>query len=102
MYLFSQEYKVPVLPPELAAYLATGVELIIPAFLLMGIFTRLSASILFVFNIIAVVSYPILTKAGFSLFSLGAMDHQIWGLMLASIMLFGAGRVSLDYLLRVK
>lgn len=102
IYLFTSEYKVPFLSPEIAAYLATATELAIPVLLVFGIFTRASAAMLFVFNIIAVVSYPALTEDGFSLFSLGVMDHQIWGLMLLTTVIFGAGKLSADYLLKIK
>jgi len=102
LYLFNDEYKVPVLPGEIAAYLGTGVELIIPLVLAIGLFTRAFAGILFVFNIIAVISYPILIKDGFALLSLGALDHQIWGLMLLTTIIFGAGKISSDYLLKIK
>ncbi|MFM9888680.1 MAG: DoxX family protein, partial [Burkholderiales bacterium] len=54
--LFENEYAVPFLPPELAAYLGTGAELILPVFLALGLGTRFAALALFVFNIVAVVS----------------------------------------------
>lgn len=102
IYLFTSEYQVPFLSPEIAAYLATATELGIPVLLVIGIFTRASAAMLFVFNIIAVVSYPALTEDGFDLFSLGVMDHQIWGLMLLTTVIFGAGKFSADHLLKIK
>src|SRR5437867_1173716 len=56
--LFENEYAVPFLPPELAAVLGTGVELVFPVLLVLGLGTRLSALMLFAFNIVAVISYP--------------------------------------------
>src|SRR5262245_31223634 len=44
--LFAEEYKVPVLPPDLAAYLAAGIELTTPVLLVLGLFTRLAALVL--------------------------------------------------------
>jgi putative oxidoreductase len=56
--LFTYEYQVPLLPPVVAAYLGTAIELVIPVFLALGLGTRLAALVLIAFNIMAVVSYP--------------------------------------------
>lgn len=95
-YLFQFEYQVPLLPWQVAAVLGTATELIIPVFIAVGLLTRLTGGVLFVFNAVAVLSYPVLYQDGFALFSKGAMDHQIWGLMLLLIVTLGAGRWSLD------
>ena len=95
-YLFQYEYQVPLLPWLWAAYLAVMVELLMPLFLFAGLATRLMALGLFGFNAVAVIAYPVLWQDGFVLFSKGAMDHQIWGLMLLIVVLCGAGRWSLD------
>src|SRR5262245_31150625 len=42
--LFRDEYQVPVLPPELAAYLAVSVEIAAPILLVLGLATRLGAA----------------------------------------------------------
>ena len=65
LYLFELEYQVPLLPWELAAYMGTAAELILPVFLALGLLTRPMAAVLFVFNIMAVVSYPVLWAQGF-------------------------------------
>ena len=88
--LFDNEYAVPLLPPEVAALLGTGVELIFPVLLVLGLGTRLSAFVLFVFNIIAVISYPDLSAAGLK-------DHQTWGLLLLITLLHGPGKLSADH-----
>src|SRR5258708_31542956 len=62
--LFQNEYHVPVLAPELAAALGTGAEIGLPMLLVAGLGTRLTAVALFVFNIVAVISYPDLPDAG--------------------------------------
>jgi len=90
--LFENEYAVPLLPPEIAAFLGTGVELCFPVLLVLGLGTRFAAFVLFVFNIIAVVSYPDLGAAGLK-------DHQLWGLLLLVTMLHGPGALSLDRLI---
>jgi len=89
--LFENEYAVPLLPPELAAFFGTGVELFFPVLLVVGLGTRFAAFALFVFNIIAVVSYPDLGAAGLK-------DHQLWGLLLLVTLLHGPGAISLDRL----
>lgn len=90
--LFENEYAVPLLPPELAAFLGTGVELIFPVLLVLGLGSRLSAFVLFVFNIIAVISYPDIGEVGLR-------DHQMWGLLLVVTLLHGPGALSLDHLI---
>ena len=93
LYLFEEEYQVPVIPWEMAAYLGTAAELILPVFLLLGLLTRPMAAILFVFNIVAVISYPVIWEGGF-------YDHQLWGLMILINIVWGAGVISLDQLLK--
>lgn len=95
LYLFEYEYQVPLLPWTLAAYMGTAAELILPVFVAIGLITRPMAAILFAFNIIAVVSYPLLWEKGF-------YDHQLWGLMILIVVVWGAGPVSIDKILRDK
>ena len=93
LYLFEEEYQVPLLPWELAAYLGTAAELILPPLLILGLMSRGVASALFAFNIMAVVSYPALWDQGF-------YDHQLWGLMFLITAVFGPGGLSADHLLK--
>ena len=95
LFLFEYEYQVPILPWELAAYMGSAAELVLPVFLALGLVTRPMAAILFVFNIIAVVSYPLLWEKGF-------YDHQLWGLMILIVVVWGAGSISADKILRSK
>lgn len=92
LYLFEYEYQVPLLPWQLAAYMGTAAELILPIFLALGLFTRPMALVLFIFNIIAVVSYPLLWEKGF-------FDHQLWGMMMLVNVFWGAGLISVDRLI---
>ena len=93
--LFTYEYHVPVLSPYWAAMLGTGFEVVMPVLLLLGLFGRFPALILFVFNIVAVYSYPyLLTEEG----SIGLNDHFYWGVLLMIILLHGTGKLSLDQL----
>ena len=93
LYLFNEEYSVPLLPPEVAAYLGTGVELGMPVLLAFGLLGRFAAGVLFIFNIIAVISYPDLGAAGIE-------QHKVWGIMLLVCLLHGAGKLSVDYWLK--
>ena len=91
--LFENEYSVPLLPPALAAYLGTATELLVPVLLVIGLGGRFAAAVLFVFNIVAVISYGDLSEAGL-------MQHQIWGLLLLVTLLHGPGKLSIDHLIR--
>lgn len=91
--LFENEYNVPFLPSDIAAVLGTGTELFFPVLLFLGLGTRFSAAVLFVFNIIAVTSYPDLSEAG-------RMQHFYWGALLLVTLIHGPGKISLDHFLR--
>jgi putative oxidoreductase len=90
--LFTNEYHVPLLSPYVAAVLGTAAELTLPVFLAIGPGTRLAAAALFVFNIVAVISYPELEGAGLD-------QHYVWGFLLAVTIVHGPGLASLDRLL---
>jgi putative oxidoreductase len=87
--LFEYEYAVPLLPPEIAAYLGTAAEISLPVLVALGLAGRLSALALFLFNIVAVVSYPGLSDTGREF-------HVLWGLLLAVTVVHGPGKLSLD------
>jgi len=91
--LFTHEYQVPLLSPTLAAYLGTAAELVLPVMLALGLGGRLAAAALFVFNIVAVISYPDLNEVGI-------MQHQYWGVLLLIPLLYGPGKLSIDSLLQ--
>lgn len=92
IYLFENEFQVPILSPQIAAYMATAGELVLPVFLTLGLLGRLSALKLFVLNAVAVISYPKLLESGF-------YDHKFWGLGLLIIILWGPGAIAVDYLI---
>jgi putative oxidoreductase len=89
LYLFENEYAVPFLPPEFAAWLAVLAELTLPVFIALGLGTRFFALALFAFNAVAVISYPELSPAGLK-------DHLLWGALLLVTLFHGPGRLSLD------
>jgi len=91
--LFTYEYQVPILAPEVAAYLGTATEFIFPVLLALGLGGRLAAAVLFVFNIVAVISYPGLEQAGI-------VQHQLYGTLLLLPLLRGPGKISIDHFIR--
>ena len=88
-YLFANEYKVPLIPPNLAANLATVAELTLPLLLFVGLLSRFAALALLAMTlVIQVFVYP------------NAFDtHGVWAVALLYIMVHGPGRASLDWLL---
>jgi len=98
LYLFREEYHVPLLPPEIAAVGGTAGELVFSVLLALGIFTPLSAFALFVLNIVAFASYYhalIETPVAWH-------DHLEWGIVLTLLMTAKSGCISLDSLIRKK
>jgi len=86
--LFADEYQVPVLPPELAAYLAAAAELTCPVLLVAGFGARFAAAALLgVTFIIQAFVYP----ENWS-------EHLLWASILAYVLTQGAGSLSLDHL----
>jgi putative oxidoreductase len=89
IYLFKEEYKVPLLAPETAAWMAAGAEHLFPALLILGLATRLSAlALLGMTAIIQTFVYP------------GSWpDHLMWAVMLTFIAARGPGILALDRVL---
>lgn len=97
LFLFREEYRVPLLPPELAAVVGTAGELLFPIFLIPGLCGRLSALGLQAVNVLAVVSYAhVLLQDGFEA---AVAQHYLWGFMLMMLIVYGPGRWSADGLL---
>jgi putative oxidoreductase len=97
--LFHDEYHVPLLPSDAAAYLAAFGELSFSALLFVGLLSRPAAIGLFLVNATAVISYPQL----FQFDCPAAINQHIsWGTSLLVLAAFGAGRIALDALLARK
>ena len=87
--VFREEYKVPLLPPDLAAYLATTAEHVFPVLLILGFASRLSALGLFGMTmVIQLFVYPD-----------GWPEHILWIASLLLIIARGPGAISLDKLI---
>jgi putative oxidoreductase len=95
LFLFEEEYAVPFINFELAAWLGTAGELVLPVLIILGLGGRFAASGLTVVNIVAVVSLEAIAPAAYTL-------HIVWGLLLAQIVLWGPGTLSIDTLLKWK
>lgn len=87
--LFTDEYKVPVLSPEIAAFMGTGGELALPVLLALGLFGRFAAAGLTVINIVAVISLTDIPEPAL-------LGHIFWGSLLLGVLLWGPGAISLD------
>ena len=84
--LFRDEYKVPLVPPDIAAYMATYAETFFPILLVLGLFTRLSAlSLLIMTAVIEIFVYP-----------LAWPTHLTWAALMLYLLGRGAGKWSLD------
>lgn len=88
--LFKRVYQVPLLPPEVAAYMAVSVELGGPILLLVGFATRLAA-------------IPMLGMAltiQFLVPDFYRIEHYYWMMLLITLMVRGAGVFSVDHWIR--
>lgn len=95
LYLFREEYHVPLLPPELAAYLGAGGELVLSVLLAFGLWTRFSACGLFIINVVAVISYYDSLKDS----PAALQDHLQWGLLLSLLIVGKVKQLTVDHLL---
>jgi putative oxidoreductase len=87
--LFRDEYKVPVLPPEIAAAMGATFELGCSALLIFGLATRVATlPLLSMLTVIQLFVYPNAWA-----------DHLTWGSILVAVLTRGAGAASIDRLL---
>lgn len=90
-YLFANEYQLPLVPPALAAWLATFAEHFFPALLVLGLCTRLSALALMVMTlVIEIFVYPAAWPT-----------HGVWITCFLILIARGPGSLSLDHLLGI-
>lgn len=87
--LFEYEYDLPLLSPEVAAYLGTFAEFFLPLAIVFGLFTRLSALGLMVMT--ASIQFLVYPDAW--------PTHILWLVPLLVLLKYGAGTFSLDTLL---
>jgi putative oxidoreductase len=88
--LFRYEYMLPLVPPEVAAPLATFAEHALPLLLVAGLFTRFAAlGLLGMTAVIEIFVYPQAWPT-----------HLSWAALLLPLLAQGAGNYSLDHLLK--
>lgn len=85
--LFRDEYRLPLVPPEIAATLAAFAEHLLPVLILLGLATRLSAlGLLGMTMTIQLLVYPDAYPT-----------HGTWAAVLLYLMVHGPGKLSLDH-----
>jgi len=89
--LFRDEYRVPLIPPDIAAHLATYAEHLFPVLLVLGLMTRVSA--LALLGMTLVIQLFVIPT--------GWPTHLVWAGLLLYLVRFGGGSWSLDRLLRI-
>lgn len=91
-FLFAEEYKLPLIPPEFAAHMATYAEHLFPILLVLGLFTRLSAlALLGMTAVIQIFVYPDAWPT-----------HLSWAALMLYLIGRGAGTLSADHQLGIK
>ena len=90
-YLFAEEYHVPLLAPDVAAYMATYAEHALPILLVLGLLTRPAAiGLLLMTAVIQVFIIPT-----------GWPTHLLWAGPLVYLIARGPGAASLDRVLKL-
>jgi putative oxidoreductase len=90
IYLFQEEYRLPLLAPQSAAWMAAAAEHVFPLLLILGLATRSSAlALLFMTLVIQTWVYPAAWPT-----------HGTWALAFLLLLRDGAGRLALDDLIR--
>ena len=90
LFLFEDEYALPLLPPDLAAYMAITIELVVPVLLLLGLATRFASLVIFGMTLVIEIF----------VFPAAWPTHIQWASMMLVLMAYGAGPLSLDWLIR--
>jgi putative oxidoreductase len=89
VYLFQEEYKLPLIPPEIAAHLALIGESLFSVLVVLGLATRLGAlGLFFMTLVIQVFVYPESYN-----------EHFPWMVCALYLVKFGGGALSLDALI---
>ena len=87
--LFREDYALPLIPPEIAAYLATGAEHLLPILLVLGLCTRVAAlGVLAMTAVIQTFVYPAAWPT-----------HLSWAAPMLLLLGRGPGRWSLDHVI---
>lgn len=93
VFLFQDEYQLPILPPDVAAALGMATELSMPILLFVGLAARL-ASLPLIF-LTCVIQFVL----GASMPAYDSTEHFYWLFLLGAIFVRGPGKLSLDYVI---
>lgn len=88
--LFEYEYAVPIISPIVAAYMSVAFELICPIFLILGLASRLA-----IFPLIAMALV-------IQFFVKQNPEHFYWLFLMSTILIYGAGKISIDNFVKFK
>lgn len=89
--LFRTDYALPLIKPEIAAYVAAYSEHLFPLLLVLGLFTRFAATALLVMTlVIEIFVYPDAWPT-----------HLSWAGLLLPLIALGGGKLALDRLLTI-
>jgi putative oxidoreductase len=90
--LFRTEYRLPLVPPEIAAHMSAYVETFVPMLLVLGLATRCSAFVLLgMTTIIEIFVYPDAWPT-----------HLSWAAILLYLIARGGGKLSLDHAMGIR
>jgi len=89
-FLFANEYKIPLIPPDIAAYMATVTEITCPLLLWAGLASRFAATAMLIMTLVIEIF----------VFPEAYVTHGLWAVALLFIMMNGPGTFSLDHLIR--
>ena len=90
LYMFQNSFRLPFLPPTPAAYITIAIELVVPPLLILGLATRFAS--LVIFGMTLVIEIFVFPQAW--------PTHIQWAAMMLVLMAYGAGPLSLDWLIR--
>ncbi|MBB6309719.1 DoxX family protein [Xanthobacter tagetidis] len=89
VYLFQEEYRLPLIDPAIGAHLAAAAEHVFPALLVLGLASRLSAlALLGMTAVIQLFVYPDAWPT-----------HGTWAALFLLVVARGPGAISLDHLI---
>jgi putative oxidoreductase len=88
--IFTDEYMIPFFPPIFIAFMATFFEIVCSILIFLGFFTRL-ASIPFIIMSIVI-----------QILVFSHNDHFYWIFLLSTLLIYGGGRISADYIILKK
>jgi putative oxidoreductase len=91
VFLFKEEYQLPILPPEIAAALGMTTEFCMPIFLILGLAARLAAMPLIIMT--CVIQFVL----GAAMPAYDSPEHFYWLFLLCAIVVRGPGLLSLDH-----